>query len=72
MAFYVYRDGMMVKKAWGNSIMAKSLRDQFGGENLGTPGPFQSWNQAELYRQKWQKKVDADPRCKPPYSIEKD
>jgi hypothetical protein len=72
MAFYVYRDGMTVKIREGDSITAQSLYDEFGGENMGSPAPYETMDQAKLYSQKWQKKEDAYPGCQPPYSIEKD
>jgi hypothetical protein len=52
-------------------LLLTEIIEKFGGENLGS-SPYENRDHAELYRLKWQKKVDADPRCKPPYSIEKD
>lgn len=71
MKFYVYRERNTVKIKTCAISEAKTLANTLGSANLGTR-PYESEEDAELYRKKWQAKVDADPRAKPPYSIEKD
>lgn len=69
--FCVYRQHNTIKIAKGDEKIAEFVRNKFGASNIGN-SPFDSGEQAELYRQKWQRMVDLDPKCKPPYSIDKD
>jgi NADH:ubiquinone oxidoreductase subunit len=70
MAFYIYRDGQEVKIHKGDSDSAKLLYKKFGDDNFGNR-PYDNEKDAEEYKQRWQRDVIADPKCKPPYSAYK-
>ena len=69
--FFVYRDHKTMKIAQGDQQIGEELDRKFGAFNMGT-APYDNEEQAEQYRQKCQAKVDLDPTCKLPYSIDKD
>lgn len=71
MAFYVYREGNVIKVEQCDVQGAQALVQRFGGSNLGSR-PFASWDEARRYRDRWRQKLILNPRCTPPYSADKD